>query len=57
MAREVGITPVDVLAVEEIDRALAKIENGTYGRCEQCGQPIPRPRLKALPYAALWGGL
>jgi len=40
-------------AVDEIDRALAKIESGTYGRCENCGQPIPRARLKALPYAAL----
>src|SRR5205807_10578184 len=40
-------------AVEEIDVALAKITNGTYGYCEQCGQPIPKARLKALPYAAL----
>lgn len=40
-------------AVVEIDRALAKIDTGTYGVCEQCGQPIPHARLKALPYAAL----
>src|SRR4051812_7616851 len=40
-------------AVDEIDRALGKIDNGTYGTCESCGQPIPRARLKALPYAAL----
>ena len=40
-------------AVDEIDRALAKIENGTYGTCENCGKPIPHARLKALPYAAL----
>jgi DnaK suppressor protein len=40
-------------AVVEIDRALAKIDAGTYGVCEQCGQPIPHARLKALPYAAL----
>jgi len=39
--------------VEEIDHALAKIANRTYGLCERCGQPIPRPRLKALPYARL----
>ena len=37
----------------EIDRALAKIDAGTYGLCEQCGQPIVRARLEALPYAAL----
>ena len=39
--------------VLEIDRALAKIEDGTYGHCEQCGDPIPEPRLQALPHAAL----
>lgn len=40
-------------AVVEIDRALAKIETGSYGMCEQCGQPIPQARLQALPYASL----
>jgi len=40
-------------AVDEIDRALAKIDGGNYGICEKCGQPIPKARLKALPYAAL----
>jgi DnaK suppressor protein len=39
--------------VLEIDRALAKIEDGTYGLCEQCGDLIPDPRLQALPHAAL----
>jgi DnaK suppressor protein len=39
--------------VLEIDRALAKIDDGTYGLCEQCGDPIPEPRLQALPHAAL----
>jgi DnaK suppressor protein len=40
-------------AITEIDRAMIKIEAGTYGTCEQCGRPIPQARLKALPYAAL----
>ena len=40
-------------AVEEIDRALLKIDAGTYGRCERCGNEIPRARLEALPHAAL----
>ncbi len=39
--------------VLEIDRALAKIEDGAYGLCEQCGDLIPEPRLQALPHAAL----
>ena len=37
----------------DMTRALVKIEAGTYGRCEQCGRPIPQARLQALPYAAL----
>jgi DnaK suppressor protein len=36
-----------------IDAALARIENGTYGRCERCGQQIEEKRLEALPYATL----
>jgi len=38
--------------IEEIDRALARIANGNYGRCEVCDQPIPPARLEALPAAA-----
>jgi DnaK suppressor protein len=51
--RDLALSAQAVAAVDEIDRALAKIEAGTYGTCEQCGEPIPRERLKALPYAAL----
>jgi RNA polymerase-binding protein DksA len=36
-----------------IDKALAKIENGTYGVCERCGKQIDPARLEALPYAEL----
>jgi DnaK suppressor protein len=37
--------------LEQIDVALARIEDGTYGTCESCGQAIPKPRLHAIPYA------
>ena len=40
-------------AVEQIDAAVARIDAGTYGLCTQCGQKIPRMRLKAIPYADL----
>jgi DnaK suppressor protein len=40
-------------AVEEIERALAKIEAGTYGLCEKCGREIPKARLRVLPHAPL----
>ncbi len=39
--------------VEEIDHALAKLQAGTYGTCERCGQAIPKARLKAIPHARL----
>ena len=35
----------------EIDAALGRLEAGTYGRCEVCGQPIAEPRLQARPTA------
>jgi DnaK suppressor protein len=39
--------------MERIDKALAKIDEGTYGLCDRCGRPIEKARLKALPYANL----
>jgi DnaK suppressor protein len=39
--------------VQDIDRALRKIDDGTYGKCERCGQQIPEERLDAVPYATL----
>lgn len=35
----------------EIDDALKRIEQGTFGRCENCHREIPRERLDAVPYA------
>jgi YteA family regulatory protein len=37
----------------EIDAALQRIEDGTYGQCTNCGRQIPEERLEALPYATL----
>ncbi len=37
--------------LQRVQRALAKFESGTYGYCENCGQPIDFARLKALPDA------
>jgi len=39
--------------MDRIDKALGKIEDGTYGLCDRCGKPIEKLRLKALPYANL----
>ena len=37
----------------EVEHALQKFEEGTYGLCDNCGQPIDPARLEALPQAAL----
>ena len=39
--------------VAEIDAALGRIEDGTYGTCATCGAVIPDERLDAVPYAIL----
>ena len=36
-----------------VENALSRIENGTYGTCEVCAEPIEQQRLHALPYATL----
>jgi DnaK suppressor protein len=51
--RELALSNQALAAVDEIDRALAKIDLGTYGICEKCGEDIPEERLEALPFAAL----
>ena len=39
------------MTLDHIEAALRKIEKGTYGSCESCRKPIPKPRLEALPFA------
>jgi DnaK suppressor protein len=51
--RDLALSAQARVAVDEIDHAIAKIRQGTYGTCESCGQPILKARLKALPQARL----
>lgn len=37
--------------LQSVDRALQKIEEGTYGICDDTGEPIPKGRLEAMPEA------
>jgi DnaK suppressor protein len=39
--------------LDQVDRAIRKIEDGTYGKCASCGKNIEAARLKALPHASL----
>ena len=40
-----------IFQTREIDSAVQKIREGSFGRCEQCGNPIPPKRLEAVPWA------
>lgn len=37
----------------QVDDSLKRMDDGTYGLCERCGEPIEPGRLEALPYATL----
>jgi RNA polymerase-binding transcription factor DksA len=45
-----GLLETERQVLGDIAAALDRIENGTYGKCENCGKEIPRERLQALPY-------
>ena len=40
-------------AISAVEMALERIDDGTYGQCEECGCKIPKARLNAIPYAPL----
>ena len=50
--RDLALSNSARAAVEEIDEALKRIEDGTYGICITSGKPIPKERLEAIPWAA-----
>jgi DnaK suppressor protein len=47
----VGQNTLDLL--DKANRALARIDAGTYGICESCGNSIPVERLDVLPYSTV----
>ena len=55
LGREIDYTLGDNAeqVISEIDAALERIENGTYGVCANCGKEIPLERLEANPRASL----
>lgn len=46
-----GLMDSERKLISEIDEALGRIEDGTYGICQVNGEPIPKPRLEAIPWA------
>lgn len=53
--REMAVQRVEVQTAlaHQVRSALARIEDGTYGLCERCEEPIPEKRLAAVPWAGL----
>ena len=48
-----GDMPMDFLAPADVERALEKLGDGTYGICDSCGETIGRERLAAITWATL----
>ena len=46
-----GLMDSERKLISEIDEALKRVDNGTYGICEVGGEPIPKQRLNAIPWA------
>ena len=49
--RDLALSASARQTIEDITKALARIEDGSYGYCEVCGDRIPVPRLEAIPWA------
>lgn len=45
-----GLIQNEQVTLELIDQALDRMDEGTYGTCADCGAPIAKPRLRAIPY-------
>jgi DnaK suppressor protein len=52
MQQEQSVSVNEQALLTEVRDALKRIDEGTYGRCVVCGQPIPEKRLEAIPWAS-----
>jgi DnaK suppressor protein len=50
---EIGVGRSLETGLARTERALAKLAEGSYGRCDACGEPIPPARLRAMPDGVL----
>jgi RNA polymerase-binding protein DksA len=49
--QDIALVSRDLAELAEVEAAIARIADGTYGECPDCGQPIPVARLEAYPTA------
>ena len=52
-AKELSIEQNTLDLLSKVDRALQRVDAGTYGICESCGTAIPVERLDVLPYSTM----
>lgn len=50
--QEQSVQVIEQALLTEIQQALERLDNGTYGKCVVCREPIPEKRLEAIPWAA-----
>jgi DnaK suppressor protein len=50
---DIGVGRTLETSLDRIERALAKLDDGSYGTCDACGGPIPPKRLQAMPDSVL----
>ncbi|MCK9266288.1 TraR/DksA family transcriptional regulator [bacterium] len=50
---EINLSDAEQKTLNSIRESLQKLENNTFGICDECGKKIAKTRLKALPYAKL----
>jgi RNA polymerase-binding transcription factor len=50
---DIGVGRTLEAGLERVERALAKLDEGTYGTCDECGEAIPEKRLEAMPDSTL----
>ena len=57
MDRDLDLHQLDAIEAEltDVEHALRRLDEGTYGTCERCGAPIEAARLEALPATRICG--
>ena len=48
---DIDVLETETALLEDVDEALRRIEEGSFGLCADCGQTIPEERLEVIPYA------
>lgn len=48
---DMGLMAIEAAQLEDIEAAIRRIDDGSYGLCANCGKAIPRKRLEVLPFA------